>query len=275
MACVYRQHDSTLRSSLELSSDSRDMSEAEVQDRDCDLFPWAKDHTSKIRSHAKVKVRTTRNVLKTSARCKTETTSKKTTDSTGQQLIQGMMTCSLTWNSTTEKCLDVVPNVVLCAEEGGLTVLSPATSECCSFNIVPTTSVIAGGRGRSLPARLAVGFQCDFCLCCRDSSSAPTTHRWEPPRLLRQFTLKRHQRCYSFRFRHRNQVLDLSRRLSLLAETLSASQRGSPFLGFWTSEFTLFEPGPEATALQYRCVGSSQGVFSGRSPCTHCCRSAL
>ena len=31
---------------------------ATMQDRDCDLFPWAKDHTSKIGSHAHVKVRT-------------------------------------------------------------------------------------------------------------------------------------------------------------------------------------------------------------------------
>ena len=35
--------------------------------------------------------------------------------------------------------------------------LSPATSECCPLNLVPTTSVIASGRGRSIPARLAVG----------------------------------------------------------------------------------------------------------------------
>ena len=40
----------------------------------------------------------------------------------------------------------------------GPTVLSPATSECFPLNLAPTLSVIAGGRGRSLPARLAVGF---------------------------------------------------------------------------------------------------------------------
>ena len=46
--------------------------------------------------------------------------------------------------------------------------LSPATSECCPLNLVPTTSVIAGRRGRSLPARLAVGFNA-ITVCAADT----------------------------------------------------------------------------------------------------------
>ena len=63
----------------------------------------------------------------------------------------------------------------------GLTVLSPATSECCPLNLVPATSVIAGGRGRSLPARLAVGSNA-ITVCAVDT----------PPRLQRPIAESRH-----------------------------------------------------------------------------------
>ena len=63
----------------------------------------------------------------------------------------------------------------------GLTVLSPATSECCPLNLAPTTSVIAGGRGRSLPARLAVGFNaitvCAADMLAQNKNSKDTVRR--------------------------------------------------------------------------------------------------
>ena len=48
-----------------------------------------------------------------------------------------------------------------------LTVLSPATSECCPLNLVPTTSVIAGGAWAFPSSSTCSRFQCDYCLCCR------------------------------------------------------------------------------------------------------------
>ena len=62
------------------------------------------------------------------------------------------------WRGTWQQCsvLDVVQRCTLCRGMC-LTVLSPATSECYPLNLVPTSSVIVGVRGRSLPARLAVG----------------------------------------------------------------------------------------------------------------------
>ena len=70
-----------------------------------------------------------------------------------------------------EKCLDVVPNVVLCAEEGVSRCFPPAASECCPLNLVPTTSVIAGGAWAFPSSSTCSRFQCDYCLCCRQSCS--------------------------------------------------------------------------------------------------------
>ena len=132
------------------------------------------------------------------------------------------------------------------------------------------------GVGFPSPARLAVSFLV-ITVCVVDT---PNLQSSDP------LVQRRHDCSDSFHisgindvtpsdFDTRNPLLDLSRRLSLQAVTLSANQRGSPFLGFWTCDFCLFAPSPEATALHHRCFGSSQGLFSGRSPCTHCCRSKL
>ena len=154
-------------------------------------------------------------------------------------------------------------------------VLSPATSECCTLNRVPTTSVIAGGRGRSLAARLAVGFNA-ITVCAADT----------PSRLQRPIAESRHDCSDSSHLSGINDVtpsaFDIEAQCStyrgdfhswqILCQQVSGVLL---FLGFWTSEFCLFAPSPEATALQHRCAGSSQGLFSGRFPCTRCCRSTL
>ena len=54
-----------------------------------------------------------------------------------------------------EKCLDVVPNMVLCAEEGVSRSFRPQPLNVAPLVLAPTTSVIAGGVGASLPARPA------------------------------------------------------------------------------------------------------------------------
>ena len=77
-----------------------------------------------------------------------------------------------------ETCLDVV---VLCAEEGVSRCFRPQPLNAAPLNLVPTTSVIAGGRGYSLPARLAVGFNA-ITVCAADT----------PPRLQRPIAESRH-----------------------------------------------------------------------------------
>ena len=69
----------------------------------------------------------------------------------------GTMMCSLTCVHL-EKCLDVVPNFLLFAQEGVARSFRPQPLNVAPFDLAPTTGVIAGGVGASLPARPAVEF---------------------------------------------------------------------------------------------------------------------
>ena len=148
--------------------------------------------------------------------------------------------------------------------------LSPATSECCPLNLVPATSV-----RRSLPARLAVGSNA-ITVCAVDT----------PPRLQRPIAESRHDCSDSSHLSSINDVTPSAFDIETQCSTYRGDfhswqilcQQVSGVLLSWDFEHLNFASSNQvlkATALQHRCVGSSQGLFSGRSPCTHCCRSKL
>ena len=142
-------------------------------------------------------------------------------------------------------------------------------------NQAPTTSVIAVERARSIPARLAVGFNA-ITVCAADT----------PPRLQRPIAESRHDCSDNSHLSSINDVTPAAFGI----ETQCSTYRGhfhswqilcqqvsgvllSLDFGHLNFAFSHQVLKPEDCNIDVSDL--SEGLFSGRFPCTRCCRSTL